>query len=334
MIAVAAAALPLLAAVLVAQAEPDSHIEAARSAVKRALPLIEKSSAEYTRQRACFSCHHQAMPVFALSIVRKHGFQIDDGNFREQLKFTENSLRGGRDSYRQGRGQGGQVDTAGYALLALEAGEWKPDDTTEAAAEYLLLRDAQTPFWRTSANRPPSELSNFTATALAVRALKTWSTAEQKERADARIEKAREWLRATSPKDTEERVFRLWGLKYASGADEQLRDGARELRESQRADGGWSQTGEMESDAYATGSALAALHLAGALPVTDPVYGRGLDFLTRSQETDGSWHVRSRSTPFQTYFETGFPHGKDQFISTSATCWATAALALACPGTP
>jgi hypothetical protein len=31
------------------------------------------------------------------------------------------------------------------------------------------------------------------------------------------------------------------------------------------------------------------------------------------------------------YFETGFPHGKDQFISMSATGWAIAALALACP---
>jgi hypothetical protein len=44
---------------------------------------------------------------------------------------------------------------------------------------------------------------------------------------------------------------------------------------------------------------------------------------------DGSWLVRSRSRPFQTYFETGFPHGKDQWISSAATGWATAALALA-----
>jgi hypothetical protein len=44
---------------------------------------------------------------------------------------------------------------------------------------------------------------------------------------------------------------------------------------------------------------------------------------------DGSWLVRSRSRPFQTYFETGFPHGKDQWISSAATGWATTALALA-----
>ena len=49
-------------------------------------------------------------------------------------------------------------------------------------------------------------------------------------------------------------------------------------------------------------------------------------FLLGDQRADGSWLVKSRSKPFQTYFETGFPHGKDQFISTTATGWAVLAL--------
>jgi hypothetical protein len=40
--------------------------------------------------------------------------------------------------------------------------------------------------------------------------------------------------------------------------------------------------------------------------------------------------VTSRSKPFQQYFETGFPHGKDQFISSHASSWAVVSLALAC----
>src|SRR5262249_13807004 len=47
-----------------------------------------------------------------------------------------------------------------------------------------------------------------------------------------------------------------------------------------------------------------------------------------------TWYVRSRSKPFQTYFESGFPHGKDQFISLAASSWATTALALALPENP
>jgi hypothetical protein len=37
--------------------------------------------------------------------------------------------------------------------------------------------------------------------------------------------------------------------------------------------------------------------------------------------------VRSRSPKFQPYFEGGFPYGQDQWISSMATGWATAALA-------
>ena len=35
-----------------------------------------------------------------------------------------------------------------------------------------------------------------------------------------------------------------------------------------------------------------------------------------------------------TYFESGFPHGKDQFISIAASSWATTALALSLPVSP
>jgi hypothetical protein len=86
----------------------------------------------------------------------------------------------------------------------------------------------------------------------------------------------------------------------------------------------------MESDAYATGSALVALHQAGGLPTADLAYQRGVRFLIRNQLDDGSWHVKSRSKPFQEYFESGFPHGADQFISIAASSWAATALALAC----
>ena len=99
----------------------------------------------------------------------------------------------------------------------------------------------------------------------------------------------------------------------------------------QRQDGGWGQTHERDSDAYATGSALVMLHQAGGLPSDSPVYQRALGFLVGTQQADGSWRVRSRSKPFQSYFESGFPYGKDQFISTAASSWATAALTLACP---
>ena len=40
-------------------------------------------------------------------------------------------------------------------------------------------------------------------------------------------------------------------------------------------------------------------------------------------DDDGSWHVATRAKPFQTYFESAFPHGKDQFISITASSRST-----------
>ncbi len=57
-------------------------------------------------------------------------------------------------------------------------------------------------------------------------------------------------------------------------------------------------------------------------------------YLVDTQLEDGSWHVVTRAKPFQTYFETGFPHGKDQFISIAASSWATLALVLTIPESP
>jgi hypothetical protein len=59
------------------------------------------------------------------------------------------------------------------------------------------------------------------------------------------------------------------------------------------------------------------------------VYQRGVQFLLNTQLADGSWYVRSRAIPLQPHFESGFSHGRDQFISAAASNWATTTLALA-----
>jgi hypothetical protein len=335
--------LNLLPALAVSILGLDGSLLAARSgptpeqihlAVAKSVALLAKSSAEYTVHRECFSCHHQALPIVALSLALPRGFAVSAEGLQKQLQFTADSLAKDRDNYRQGRGQGGQADTAGYALLALEMGGWKPDGTTSAVAEYLLLRNKDLDYWKVSSRRPPSEASSFTTTYLAIRGLRAFGAPEEHERVADRIERARRWLQTTPAKDTEDQVFRLGALKLVGAEDKDVRAATQELTQAQRPDGGWGQTAEMESDAYATGSALLMLHQAGDVPVTDPVYQRGLVFLLGAQQADGSWHVRSRSKPFQTYFESGFPHGKDQFISIAASSWATAALALAYPRRP
>jgi len=97
------------------------------------------------------------------------------------------------------------------------------------------------------------------------------------------------------------------------------------LKKEQNADGGWTQLRGMNSDAFITGLVLVALHETG-LPVGDPAYQRGVEYLLKNQEPDGSWLVPTRAAPQNPYFESGFPHGKFQIISFAGTCWATMAL--------
>lgn len=303
-----------------------------KDAVARALPLLHKGAAGHAAKRTCFACHNQALPVMAFTLARLRGFDIDEDVFKEQLSHTYNvaAAWAKRNPARKSFG-GGEADTAGHLMLTLEMGGQKADEATAAVVDYFLQRDDKFDYWRSSGNRPPTEASSFTTTALVLRGMQAYGTPAQKASIDRRTEAARGWLLRTAAKDNEDRVYRLWGLKYARASSREIQEAARDLLQMQQLDGGWAQTDKLESDAYATGSALAALHLAAGHAVTDPAYQHGLFFLLNEQKGDGSWYVKTRSRPIQTYFETGFPHGKDQFISMAGSSWATAALVLALP---
>lgn len=306
--------------------------EAIRSAISKSISLLESGSKGSIEQRKqCFNCHNQGLPIMAMTVARSRGFSIDVDNYTRQIQFTADFLTRNKERYKDGEGQGGQVDTAGYALWTLNNGGWKPDDTTAAVAEYLLLRQKDDEHYRPESIRPPSEKSYFTSSYVALRGMSVYGTTEQKERIAARTATVRDWLLKAEPDDTEDRVFRLRVFSLLAVPDEVQQRAIEDLASLQRQDGGWAQLPEMESDAYATGSVLVALNEAGGIPVLDVRYRKGLIFLLSNQHEDGSWHVVSRSKPFQTYFESGYPHGKDQFISMSAASWSTTALALALP---
>lgn len=298
-----------------------------RAAVSRALEPLQRGAAGSAKQRQCFTCHSQAMPVFVMVEARRRGFSIDEENLETQVQHTHRFLKRGRSNYENGRGQGGGADTAGYALWTLEDGEAKPDDITSAVASWLLSKQTDKGFWKTSGNRPPSERSNFTTTYVTIRALENFAPAERSGDVETALARASTWVSDAETTDTEDRVFQLLTLARLG-----LETGGptESLLKLQREDGGWAQTSDMSSDAYATGTVLYALQESG-LDTQSQAYQRGVRFLLEGQLDDGTWHVVSRSKPFQTYFETGFPHEKDQFISSTATAWATLSLLLTLP---
>jgi Squalene-hopene cyclase C-terminal domain len=314
--------------------EPGVTQAALRAAVEKSLPLLMAGAVGHRENRTCFACHQQGPPILALTAARDRGFSVDEKELAEQTSFIAKFLDGNRENYLQGKGTGGQADTAGYALWTLAAVGRPHDATTDAVAEYLLLRHKDRDHWLSTSNRPPSEAGSLTTTYIALYGLTSFGTEPQKERIAARIEQVREWIVKEPAKDNEDRVFRLLGLQAAGAPPDRIAAAAAELLSKQRSDGGWAQldsgepAGALESDAYATGSALVALHEAGGVATSDPAYQKGLVYLLNTQLDDGSWKVVSRSKPFQPYYESGFPHGKDQFISCAASAWATWAMVL------
>src|SRR5262249_32493656 len=132
------------------------------------------------------------------------------------------------------------------------------------------------------------------------------------------------------PETNDDLAFRLLGLKWTEAPAKEISRAAEALRAKQRSDGGWGQLDSSRvSDAYATGLSLLALHRGGGVPVGDLAYRRGVEFLLSSQRPDGTWFVRKWSHEYNPYFDAGFPHGKNQFISLPATCYAMMALSLA-----
>jgi len=123
----------------------------------------------------------------------------------------------------------------------------------------------------------------------------------------------------------------LMGLVWTDASRSQVQAATADVRAQQQADGGWSQFARTEPDAYATGLSLYALHVAG-VPVTDAAYRKGVAFLLGTQYQDGTWLVKTHSFPVQRYFESGFPFGRHQWISTAGTSWASLAIAQALPG--
>ncbi len=300
-----------------------------RAVVTKSLPLLQTLGTRFIEASGCVSCHNNSLPAMAVAVARERGFKINEQAVQQENAKIAELWGAKREAYLQGGGAPGGTDTASYILLGLAANGQTANATTDAVVHFLAGQQTKAGNWEiTIRSRPPLEASHFNATALSLRALQLYAPKGRSESVKEQIAEARQWLTKATPQTNEDRAFHLFGLLW-SGADKATKQkAATQLLALQRSDGGWAQLPSMASDAFATGQSLVALHRAGGLPTNDPAYQRGVQYLLKTCELDGTWYVQSRSFPFQKQFESGFPYGKDQWISAAATSWAVMALAL------
>ena len=301
-----------------------------REAITRILPLLQKSDSIFLKKSGCVSCHNNTLTAMSVAAIRKRGLPVDEQTAASQLKKIGAFIESWRERALQGVGIPGDSDTVSYILLGLAAENYPPDIATDAMARFVKGQQFPNGVWRVFAHRPPIESSEIQVTAVSMRSLQLYAPKSKRDEYQSAVSRAADWLIKAQPQTNEDLVFQLLGLKWAgmNAKHPIIRKGARALLSRQRSDGGWSQLPSLESDAYATGQALVALHEAGALRSNDPAFKRGVAFLLKTQLEDGSWFVKSRSMPFQPFFESGFPHGHDQWISMASSNWATTALTL------
>lgn len=320
------------------RAVPSAAAERAaliRERLPATLALLQRSSDAFlangfVQEARCTSCHGQDVPAVAYGLARERGFVIDDVSQGRQFaaqvsRWTERS-----ELARQMTSPlPGEPASIAYGLLGLHAAGYPVDDMTDAMTRYLLRTQQPDGAWRDPIRRPPMEDGPIVGTALTVLGVRRFPPRGLAVETQAAYARAARWLAVAKPALPNEAVFRLLGLRAAGADRADLETAAAALVASQRNDGGWAQLPGLESDAWATGSTLYALHESGVVAPTDRAYQRGVAFLLRTQFDDGSWWVRSRTWPFQPHFDGKFPHGKDQWISQGATAWAAVALLLA-----
>jgi ankyrin repeat protein len=293
-------------------------------AVSRGLALLEKQSPVFVRTAGCNSCHAQDLPSAAAAIARDHGIPAP-----KQIVQVPEAMNG-ETPERIMDLITGSIAGMGWELFDRFANHAPRDQYSDATVHYLKSMQSPEGYWKTAdGRRPPMNSGDLQTTALAIFALRNYTPERDRAETDAAIARARAWLTQAQSGTTQERAFRLMALAWADAAPAMVESAARSLSATQHPDGGWGQLPAMGSDAYASGQALYALNIAGKMPVSDAVYQKGIHYLLRSQDSEGAWHVKTRSIWIQPYFDSGFPYEHDQWISAAGTAWASMALSVA-----
>jgi ankyrin repeat protein len=310
------------------KARRENSIE---NAIQASLPLIQRADAGFPQKAACVSCHNNSLAAMTVGLARKNGFPVDETTAKQQVKANVFGLEKLRDILHQGFfvpvGEFFGPSIVGYMLVGLDAEGYKPDLNTDTVAMYLKARQSPDGQWAypTADSRPPLCSDYIGQTAVSMRALQLYAPKTDKAGYDQAIQLAASWIAKARPLNNDDRGWRVLGLAWAGTNNGEMQAAMKELIAKQRADGGWGDLESMSSTAYGTGKALYALQTAG-LPPADAHYQRAVQFLLKTQLEDGSWHVTTRAMGFQPFFDAGFPHGFDQWISAAGSNWATMAL--------
>lgn len=288
----------------------------ARPAVERGLGFLRKEAFRWKTTRKCAACHHAPTMIWTFNEARAAGYSVDEPALKEIMTWAfldmkTNSLTAEAPprnvinlgwvyvllSAETAPGLGTSSFLDGESSFAIGRPRTPGEDDILSARQTLLhqIINKQAPdgSWgrpldlRAPLGGPIEDITILSRLAL------VQSGDASKATRDC-VDKAGAWL-ALHPHETSRQARNLRLLMNACEhrPAAELSPAIASLRAEQNSDGGWSQTPELASDAYATGQALYVLARAGVRPGAGEMK-RGVHYLIRSQREDGSWPMKSR----------------------------------------
>ncbi len=275
----------------------------ARKSIERGLQFLEKDAIKWRRERGCATCHHGAMTVWALAEAKAQGFAVNVQSLADIEQWTKDLFiprirepRDPRPGWRLVSVPGIYLGIMSHNLPILARGE------IHDIAKHLANHQEEDGAWEMpppANGAPPIWESRETLAMLGLLAWEPYTPADPKEAGFLQSSRAKTiaWLAKNPPTETAQALTLRLLLEERNGKNpSELHAAAERLFQKQNPDGGWSQTKEIPSDAYATGQALYALSFAG-LKNDRPEIQRAVSFLVKTQSDDGSWPMTSRNHP-------------------------------------
>jgi hypothetical protein len=279
------------------------------------------------------------MTVWALSEAKAQGYAVESGAFAEIMDWTKEqrvppipTIRDPRPGWKLV-----SIPAMYLAVMSQNLPVLSRDELNRFAVHFARHQEEDGSFelpLPAQFGAPPVWESSETLALWALLAWEPFTLADPTEAAEVRAsrEKTVAWLSKAKPTNTTQSTALRLLLDVRMGRPaEQLQPRIDQLLKQQNPDGGWSQTKDLGSDAFATGQSLYALSFAG-VKNDRPEIRRAVAFLTATQRDDGSWPMISRNHP-------GVETTKDPVrwpvpITYFGSAWATLGLVRCVPSPP
>lgn len=292
-------------------------IDEARGAIRKSLTFLQADMQDWRAQQGCAACHHGPLYVWTAARAKEQGFAINEKYFAETAKWLVDEPDAKIFRHIPPPPEKPRFSLASaylaHAMTALPSNHEVSERGWQRALEQFEASQLSNGSWQTSTGRlpifeQPENVTRFTVLAL------------QSVKQNPTRKRAEQWLQLQPGDESHQGlILRLW---EASNQRNKVLTAklVAQLRQLQQRDGGWRQSDLLSSDAYATGQTLFAWQRAG-VPVNDPQVQRGIAFLVRTQQADGSWAMVSRPDP-----ENGQPADYLVPITYAGSAWGTLGL--------